>query len=182
MPNIGRERHMERKRSPGITLIGWLEALLGWPMAILGALAFLFFFFSYDYSNRTGYEQQVGYAQWMGLGMIVSGIVFVPGVFLLISGMNTLRLKEWARVLNIRIAIGLLVCLLVLLYLVRSGNLYFVPRVFLPAAGLALLKIWYFTRPLVKEQFVKDPPAQEGETGIFTRLRAVLFGSKDIDN
>jgi len=119
---------MAKKRLVGVTVLGWLNVVVG----TLGILAFL---------------------------LKSPGIMFGASL-LLVTGIGLLKLREWARILEIILVLGGV--LFQIVKYVSSILHYAVP---LNEAWIFFLKgnifgwiiagiiIYFFTRPKVKEQF-----------------------------
>ena len=119
---------MEKRRSVGVTVFGWLYIVLG----VFGVLAFF---------QRN------------------SLIVFSAPLSLL-SGIGLLKLKEWARILTIILTIvGVLFRAIIYLRSIlldamplNEALIFIIEWNFLTWI-IAIIIIYFFTRPKVKEQF-----------------------------
>lgn len=116
---------MEKKRSVGVTMLGILIILVG-----LGNLLLLF---------TRGYSS-----------MRIGGILF--NMYLIISGISILQLKNWARIsiLVISSLFALLSIISIVLFLNKDGLLVFLFTLVLLTCVIVPL---FFTRHNIKEQF-----------------------------
>ncbi len=150
---------MDKKRSAGITVVAWAEIIIGGLVAIISSGLLVIFTIFYIFPALTGqHSSDPEYIGWMMVGVIASGILALPSILIFISGINILKLKSWARMFNIGLAIALPIYAFIILFIAASGNSAYIPAVSIcvsPALILALLKVWYFTRQSVKEQFKK---------------------------
>ena len=120
---------MEKKRSKGVTIFGWLNIVVG----AFGILAFL---------------------------LRMPGGIMLGAPLLLVIGVGLLKLKEWARILEIILTFGG-VLFRIVIYLISILR-YAIP---LNRAWIFFIKgnilgwitagiiIYFFTHPKVKEQF-----------------------------
>lgn len=144
------------QRSKGVAIFGWCEVLLG-AIGILPLLETLRMYLLVEYRDATGYYKGwlPGLGDRIGLSILetISASTF-PFIFILISGILVLKLKPLGRRLNVLLLPGLLIVEAVYVSLpcedthafgsVPMGVVY---------VGMALLQIWFFTRPKVREQF-----------------------------
>jgi len=148
---------MEKKRSVGVTILGWLEILIGGIGSIFFVLSFYVYLHAiYLLKIGSNSGDQLG----VDLGFLFSVMTF-PSLFILVSGIGILRCSSWARKMNI--VVIPLVLILVTVFLsqgalweIRRGNLWAgttILGLFLAIGIVIFLKVWYLTRPKVKEQF-----------------------------
>ena len=117
---------MEKKRSVGVTIFGWLYIVLA-VLSFLPAIG--------------------GILEWQGWFYVIS--LFIEGALFLIIGVNILRLKNWVRIFLIWLNFILMGYFII-------GTFFWEPRLLMGIVSLCpiLLGINYFlTRPKVKEQF-----------------------------
>jgi len=86
-----------------------------------------------------------------GLNIFIAMIFLVIAVIDLVIGIGLLKLKNWAR--NITVVLSILICIFDLLKIFK----YIYNPILLISALLrpviAIIIIWYLTRPAVREQF-----------------------------
>ena len=142
---------MEKKRSKGVTILGWLNIIVS--------------FYIYHYAKtlliRERFFEKLEILQSVNINhtslsyttVNIAGVILCVIVF--IAGILVLRLKEIGRKLAIYSCIaGLLVAMFELIYLlVQRSNpvivLFVLVLLILPAG----IYIYFLTRPKVKEQF-----------------------------
>ena len=143
---------MDKKRSVGITLLGWMEITIG----IIGTLIFLYSLTGaariilsglFDSDNNGGMT-----ASFVGGVFIFLALLFLPMPFLLCAGIGILRLKSWARKVNIFVMPPLTFSLLLLNLIPGVGSDFLLATIF-SALLLGLLPILFFNIPEIKVQF-----------------------------
>ena len=148
------------KRSLGLTLFCWAEILIG----IAGSILFVF---SLDWSSvrsfylisthiENVYTVGVDF-DMLALGFLYCAMTF-PFVVILFLGVFSWQRRPWARKINIivvpALAAGIGLFALVGLSLFGEAmkwRSFFI--VMIPLCLFSIVKVWYLTRPRVKERF-----------------------------
>jgi hypothetical protein len=138
---FNREGILEKVRSPGMTIIGWLEILIGSYYFLFNILLAFRLLLCGDVSNRI-----ILLPKWFG---------FICGVYFLLAGVLILRLKRLGRVMNL---IGLYIYLVwqlraLIITWPYEISLDLLTVIYLPKVVVVSLLIYYFMQPEVKSQF-----------------------------
>lgn len=142
---------MEKKRSTGVTAIGWIETIVG----LLGTIFLLWIIICplliIPFLIKRGADPEIA----MG-GLVMVLIPYcLPFPPLLVFGIGILKLRSWARKMQIIVWSLVLIVgsyFLFLLSLARTKD--WAAILWLSASlCLVILLIWFFKRPKVKEQF-----------------------------
>ena len=153
---------MEKKRSLGITVFALIEMSLG----IIGSVLFLqsinWMVMKSFLPIKTNIDKVFNIGvnfEMLFLGLLYSAMTF-PFIIILLSSIYTLKLRSWARKLNFIALPPLIIIVSTFAYMgfplfgaiVRWKSFLIT---IIPLAVLTAAKIWYFTRPKVREQFTK---------------------------
>jgi hypothetical protein len=153
---------MPQKRSKGVTIFSVIEILLGISGSILFFMSVQWVALNGFYLISTSIDKvfTVGVnPEALTLGFMYC-IMTLPFAIILISGIYTLRLRSWARKINFIFLPPLLFSVSTFAYFgfplfgkIIKWKSFFITVI--PLFVLTVLKIWYFTRPKVKQQFLR---------------------------
>jgi len=128
---------MPDKRATGVSALGYISCIVGICFLIGVILMLVPSAFSARFKE--------------GLNIFIAMIFLVIAVIDLVIGIGLLKLKNWAR--NITVVLSILICIFDLLKIFK----YIYNPILLISALLrpviAIIIIWYLTRPAVREQF-----------------------------
>ena len=136
---------MERKGSVGVRVFGWSEIIIG----ILGSFQGLISLFASSILVISKQNLRCS------LPLLLSSIlVFIPFPFLIVCGIGMLKLKQWARKINLWIMHGFILTI-TFLYITFWREYLGIQALISSLIVLALicLIICFLTRPKVKDQF-----------------------------
>lgn len=140
---------MGKKRSTGVTILGWGEIILGG----IGTAIFILFTISFIYCLFHPAQTEIG-----AFISLATMIIFLPAHLFLWAGIGVIKVKSWGRKMNIFV-ITILISLLVIFFLIF--HLFITGKQFMGyllieipvALLLALPLVFFFNRPDIKEQF-----------------------------
>lgn len=140
---------MKEKRSIGIGIFTFFNILCG-INAIVLEIGFIYFF------NDMFRRMMIAPLDLISVQVFSSifSLIFI-GILLIVSNVNLLKFKNWARRLSL-IAWTAFFCHVILLVFLNSNKLISAMKYLIPIIlGLVyfLAQVYYFTRPKIKEQF-----------------------------
>lgn len=137
-------------RPVGITLVGIYQILRG-GLGMLFALSIMLFTglaakLASIAAEGTAIERMLhGFGQWLGIGILLFGLIHV------VAGVGLLKMQNWGRLLTLLLsAIGLVLLLPALL--VSHG----MPLIF---GAINAISIFYLAMPPIKRMFHAERPA-----------------------
>ncbi|MFC1709354.1 hypothetical protein ACFL2J_04785 [Candidatus Omnitrophota bacterium] len=139
---------MEKKRSVGVTVFGWFNILIG----AVGSTAFIYCLATMG--HMIAISPTIGdksFSMGMWIGKFLLAITF-PFTLVFISGIGTLKLKPFGRIISI-ISDPIILILAAAAFSFIPFDEWIMASYFATFLVTSFLKIYFFTRPKVKEQF-----------------------------